>query len=105
MNVLPENLDLLLALEVLLRERHVTRAASRLGISQSAVSQQLARLRDYFGDPLLVPGRPVMVLTARAKAIEAPLTKALAELRAAVRVGAPFEPSTSERRFVVLAND
>jgi len=55
---LPEDLDLLLALDVLLRERHVTRAAGRLGITQSAVSQQLARLRLFFVDPLLIPARP-----------------------------------------------
>jgi len=102
---LPEDLDLLLALDVLLRERHVTRAAGRLGITQSAVSQQLARLRLFFGDPLLIPARPGMTLTARAEAIEGPLARALAELRAAVRAGEPFDPAVTERRFVILAND
>jgi DNA-binding transcriptional LysR family regulator len=69
------------------------------------VSQKLARLRSFFDDPLLVPGRPAMVLTARAQAVQAPLSRALAELRAAVRVGAPFDPAKAERRFVILAND
>src|SRR3954462_6319358 len=101
----PEDLDLLLALDVLLQERHVTRAAGRLGITQSAVSQKLARLRAFFGDPLLIAGRPGMTLTARAQAIEGPLARALAELRAAVRAGEPFDPRVTERRFVILAND
>src|SRR6516165_7336171 len=105
MTDLPDDLDLLLALDVLLRERHVTRAAARLGVTQSAVSQKLARLRSFFGDPLLVAGRPAMVLTARAQALQSPLSRALAELRAAVRVGAPFDPAKAERRFTILAND
>jgi DNA-binding transcriptional LysR family regulator len=102
---LPEDLDLLLALDTLLRERHVTRAAKRLGVSQSALSQQLARLREYFGDRLLAPGRPLMALTPRAQALAIPLAGALSNLRAALRAGAPFEPATSERRFVLLGDD
>lgn len=102
---LPEDLDLLVALDVLLRERHVTRAARRLGVTQGAASQRLARLRDYFRDPLLVPGRPLLVPTARALAVAEPLSRALADLRAAVRRGAAFEPASSDRRFVMLGND
>src|SRR5689334_18080557 len=103
MNDWPEDLDLLVALDVLLRERHVTRAAGRLGITQSAVSQRLARLRTFFGDPLLVPGRPTMALTARAEAIEGPLSRALSDLRAAVRAGERFDLKATSRRFVLLA--
>jgi DNA-binding transcriptional LysR family regulator len=102
---LPDDLGLLLALDVLLRERHVTRAARRLGVTQGAASQRLARLRDYFGDPLLVPGRPLLLPTPRARAIEAPLARALADLRAAVSAGAPFDPATSSRRFALLGGD
>lgn len=102
---LPEDLDLLLALDTLLRERHVTRAAKRLGVSQSALSQQLGRLREYFGDRLLAPGRPLMALTPRAQALADPLAAALSNLRAALRVGAPFDPATSERTFVLLGDD
>jgi DNA-binding transcriptional LysR family regulator len=102
---LPDDLSLLLALDVFLRERHVTRAARRLGVTQGAASQRLARLREYFGDPLLVPGRPLLLPTPRAVALGAPLASALASLRAAVRAGAPFEASTSERRFVLLGSD
>lgn len=103
--LLPSDLDLLLALDVLLEERHVTRAAHRLGISQGAASQKLARLREHFRDPLLAPGRPRLVLTPRAHAIAAPLSRALADLRAAVAAGAAFDPAVADRRFVLLGND
>src|SRR5262245_53520725 len=105
MDGLPDDLDLLAALDVFLRERHVTRAARRLGITQGAASQRLARLRDFFGDPVLVRGGSRLVLTPRAQAVAEPLARALAALRAAVRVGAPFDPKTSSRRFVLLGND
>lgn len=102
---LPDDLELLRALEVLLRERHVSRAAAKLGVTQSAASQRLARLRVHFGDELLVAGRPLMFLTPRAQAIAEPLARALAALRAAVQAAAPFEPQTSTRRFTVLGSD
>lgn len=102
---LPDDLHLLLALDIFLVERHVTRAARRLGVSQGAASQKLARLREFFADPLLVPGRPLLLPTPRAQAIAEPLSRALAELRGAVRAGAPFNPAESQRRFVLLGND
>ncbi|HEU4534262.1 MAG TPA: LysR family transcriptional regulator [Polyangiaceae bacterium] len=102
---LPEDINLLVALEVLLRERHVTRAARRLGLTQSAMSQRLARLRAFFGDPLLVPGRGALALTPRADAMAEPLARALGDLRAAVQAGAPFDPSAADRTFLLLGND
>jgi DNA-binding transcriptional LysR family regulator len=102
---LPDDLELLFALDVFLRERHITRAARHLGVTQGAASQKLARLRDYFGDPLLVPGRPLLHLTPRALAIAEPLEVALQGLRAAVRAAERFDPRTSERRFVLLGGD
>lgn len=102
---LPDDLGSLLALDVLLAERHVTRAAKRLGVTQSALSQRLARLRDYFRDPLLTPGRPLLALTPRAEALRQPLSRALADLRGAVKAGAPFDPLTTPQRFVILASD
>ena len=102
---LPSDLNLLLALDVFLRERHVTRAAKRLAITQSAASQRLAKLRDHFGDALLAPGRPLLALTPRAQALLEPLASALASLRAALRAGAPFDPAVSQRRFVLLGDD
>ncbi|MEZ4364483.1 MAG: LysR family transcriptional regulator [Kofleriaceae bacterium] len=105
MRDLPDDLDLLLALDVLLAERHITRAAQRLGISQGAASQKLARLREFFQDAILVPGRPLAALTPRAQAVAEPLSRALAELRGAVRAGAPFVAASSERQFVLLGSD
>ncbi|HEU4408847.1 MAG TPA: LysR family transcriptional regulator [Polyangiaceae bacterium] len=102
---LPDDINLLVALDVLLRERHVTRAARRLGLTQSAMSQRLARLRSFFGDPLLVQAGASLALTPRAEAMAAPLAGALGALRSAVQAGAPFDPGASERSFVLLGND
>src|SRR5689334_11663617 len=62
------------------RERRVTRAAQRAGVTQSAMSRRLARLRGLLGDPLLVRTGRGMVLTQRASALAAPLARALADL-------------------------
>lgn len=102
---LPQDLDLLVALEIFLRERHVTRAAKRLGVTQSAASQKLRRLREHFGDPLLTPGRPLLTLTPRGEALAEPLSRALSLLRAAVATASPFDPATARRDFVILCND
>jgi DNA-binding transcriptional LysR family regulator len=66
------DLNLLVSLNTLLEEANVTRAAARLNVSQPALSAQLARLRDLFHDPLLVPSRTGrgMILTARALELE-----------------------------------
>ena len=95
----------LIALDVLLATRSVTIAARQLGVSQSAMSHRLRQLRDPISDPLLVGGRNGLVLTARAEAIREPLRRAIADLRAAVRVGEPFDPKHSSRRFVVATSD
>ena len=60
------DLNLLVALDALTRERSVTKAAERAGVTQSAMSHTLRRLRELFDDPLLVRGRGGMVLTPRA---------------------------------------
>ena len=75
------DLNLLLTLETLLAEQNVTRAAERLHLSQPAVSAQLNRLRDLFGDPLLVPAQRGMVPTAKAVELLSPLRHALEGVR------------------------
>lgn len=74
------DLNLLRTLDVLLSENNVTRAAQRLNLSQPSVSIQLARLREIFADPLLMPGPRGMQPTARADEIRQPLRAALAAL-------------------------
>ncbi|WNG36956.1 LysR family transcriptional regulator [Archangium violaceum] len=100
------DLNLLVTLDALLTERHVTRAARRLGLTQPAASHALARLREMFGDPLLVRG-PGGVLhpTPRAEALAPAVHRALAELVTAVREPAAFDPATARRTFWLAAND
>ncbi len=99
------DLNLLRVLDVLLAERHVTRAAARLGLTQSTASHALARLRAQLGDPLLVRGpRGALVPTARAEALAPVVTRALGELAAIWRGGA-FEPATAARTFHIAAGD
>ncbi len=99
------DLNLVLALDALLAERHVTRAATRLGITQSAASHALARLRELIGDPLLVRGaRGVMVPTPRAEALAPQIHRVLADLSGALR-GETFDPATAKRTFRIGASD
>lgn len=99
------DLNLLAALEVLLAERNVTRAARKLGLTQSSTSHVLGRLREALGDPLLVRAGRTMVPTPRAEALAAPLGRALAELRRVVRHEATFDPKTSTRTFALACPD
>ncbi|WP_406853786.1 LysR family transcriptional regulator [Alsobacter sp. KACC 23698] len=105
MDIRPADLGLLVALQALLTERSVTRAADRLGLSQPAMSAQLARLRDLFDDPLLVQSGRRMVPTARAADLEEPLGRLLKDLGALVRERRRFEPAVSDRVFRVMATD
>lgn len=99
------NLNDLVALDALLEERHVTRAARRNGVSQSAMSHTLRRLRQALGDPLLVRGSSDLVLTPRAQSLQATVRRNLAELENALFQDPRFEPATSERQFAVACLD
>lgn len=99
------HLGLLLALDALLSERNVTRAAARLNISQPAMSAQLSRLRDLFGDPLLVASGREMVPSARAMSLQEPLHEKLVELAQLIRERQPFEPGGTSRVFRIIAPD
>ena len=81
MNLNSLDLNLLVALDALLREANVSRAAMRIGLSQPAASHALQRLRDLLGDPLLVRTGARMELTPRAQALRGPLAQALDQVR------------------------
>src|SRR5690606_19935515 len=99
------DLNLLVTLDALLAEHNVTRAAERLHLTQPTVSLQLARLRETFGDPLLLPGPRGMRPTARADELRAPLRQALEALTQAVTQSGPFDPARSTRTWRVAASD
>jgi DNA-binding transcriptional LysR family regulator len=99
------DLNLLVVLEALLRERHVTRAAQRVSLSQSAASHALTRLRELYGDALLVRSGSKMALTPRAHALLPVVTRALAELQATISGEPAFEPSSAERVFRLGGDD
>ncbi len=99
------DLNLLVALDALLAERNVTRAASRLNISQPALSAQLARLRHIFGDQLLLPAQRGMVPTARALELQEPLRRALDEVRRVTVTGAGFDPANASLTLTIAASD
>lgn len=104
-NITQLDVNLLLTLDVLLEERNVTRAARRLGLSQPSVSIQLARLRTFFGDPLLLPAPRGMQTTVRADGLREPLRGALRELERVVLPARPFEAATAELTWKVAASD
>jgi DNA-binding transcriptional LysR family regulator len=99
------DLNLLVALDALLEERNVTRAARRVGLSQSAMSHTLTRLRTLLGDPLLVRTAGEMSATARGKELAGPIREALARIDRALNQRAVFEPATARRSFTVAAID
>jgi DNA-binding transcriptional LysR family regulator len=99
------DLNLLLALDALLRERSVTRAGAALGLSQPATSHALARLRDLFGDELLVRRNNDMEPTALAETLVAPLTDALARIEDLLWQDRAFDPATADRELVIAMTD
>jgi len=99
MDIPAVDLNLLKAFDALMTERAVTRAASRIGLSQPAMSHALTRLRHLFGDALFVRTPQGMEPTARAREIAALIGPAVAGIRAALNLGTAFEPATTERSF------
>ncbi|MCA1402765.1 LysR family transcriptional regulator [Bradyrhizobium sp. BRP56] len=104
MNLNSLDLNLLVALDALLREANVSRAAMRLNLSQPATSHALQRLRDLIGDPLLVRTGARMELTPRAQALRSPLAHALDQVRA-LFVSDDFDAARSDRHFRLMMPD
>ncbi|MCM2388424.1 LysR family transcriptional regulator [Streptomyces albipurpureus] len=98
------DLNLLEALAVLLEERHVSRAAARFHLSQSAMSRTLQRLRDTFGDELLVRAGSGYEPTPRGRQIQSELADILPRLESLLR-GNPFDPATAIGNFRVQCTD
>jgi DNA-binding transcriptional LysR family regulator len=96
------DLNLLRVFDALAEERSVTRAGARLGLSQSAISHALGRLRLILGDPLFVRGSDGMRPTARAQEIAPRLRQGLGQLQEALSLTA-FDPGLSRRRFTIAA--
>ncbi len=98
------DLNLLKALDALLTERHVTRAAARLGLTQPAVSGMLARLRDAFDDPLFVQTQRGIAPTPRALHMADPLRRMLEEIDALLTPPA-FDPASARLTLSLAATD
>jgi DNA-binding transcriptional LysR family regulator len=98
------DLNLLRVFAALIDERSVLRAGHRVGLSQSAVSHSLARLRETLGDDLFVRTTAGMQPTARALAMAAPVREALVRIELAVG-SAQFDPADSRRQFSLAADD
>jgi DNA-binding transcriptional LysR family regulator len=99
------DLNLLLALDALLRERSVTRAGAALGLSQPATSHALARLRELFGDELLVRRSNDMEPTVFAESLVAPLAEVLAHVEQLLWRDRVFDPATADRELVIAMTD
>ncbi|WP_417227731.1 LysR family transcriptional regulator [Amphritea sp.] len=99
------DLNLLVALEALIEERHVSAAARRIHLSQPAVTGALKRLREYFNDELLVQRGRRMFLTPKAEALAEPVHRALLQIRGEITRAGSFDPATTARHFVISASD
>jgi DNA-binding transcriptional LysR family regulator len=99
------DLNLLRVFEAVARERHVTRAAQRLNLSQPAVSNALARLRVALGDELFLRRPGGVEPTALAISLIEPVSEVLDRLRETLAVRTPFDPATSDRVFSLALSE
>jgi LysR family transcriptional regulator, nod-box dependent transcriptional activator len=99
------DLNLLTALKALLAEKNVTRAGEAVHVTQSAMSGILSRLRDYFGDPLIVQVGRKMELTSLAESLVEPVNDVLLRIDATIATRPEFNPLTTRRHFSVVASD
>jgi DNA-binding transcriptional LysR family regulator len=104
-NITGVDLNLLLVFEALNEERHVGRAARRVGLSQPAASAALGRLRELFEDRLFLRGRLAMTPTPRADQLAAPIQAGLAQIRRAFEGEQGFESGSSQRKFRLAMTD
>lgn len=105
MNINRVDLNLLVYLDVLLREGNVTRAADHLGLSQPAMSNGLKRLRDLFNDPLLVRTSEGMTPTDRARELQPLVRDALLAIEHAIEPKSGFDAANAQRVFRLMVSD
>ncbi|MDO5650603.1 MAG: LysR substrate-binding domain-containing protein [Moraxella sp.] len=105
MNLQQVDLNLLVHLDVLLREKNVTRAAEQLGITQPAMSNILRRLRKLFGDPLLVRSSEGMTPTERAHELQPRIREILADVGQLLEPRTEFRPYSTARVFRIMTSD
>ena len=105
MNISKIDLNLLVYLDVLLREKNVTRAASQLNITQPAMSNGLKRLRTLLNDPILVRTSDGMSPTEKAKKLAPTIRKILLELEETLQDEEKFNEKESKRVFRIMASD
>lgn len=99
------DLNLLVALDTLIRVRNVSRAAEEMFITQSAMSNALARLREYFNDPILIQVGRSMKLSPLAASIELPLRDIIVRIEATVVSTPTFVPENESRSFSFIVSD
>jgi DNA-binding transcriptional LysR family regulator len=104
-NISSFDLNLLVALEALLTEQSVSRAATRVGLSQPAMSNALSRLRTLFGDPILVRAGRSMTLTARGQQLIFPVRAAISQIQIVIGQNVSFTPATSIQSFSIATTD
>lgn len=105
MNLRTIDLNLLVVLDALLAECSVSRAGQRIGLSQPATSAALGRLRQMFGDPLLVRAGRGLVRTRVAEELVVPLRETLGQIEQLIVERPEFEPREAERSFTISASD
>jgi len=105
MNIAAVDLNLLHVLHAVLAEKSATRAARRLHVTQSAVSNALSRLRHVFGDPLLVRNARGLSPTPRARQLQPQLESVMRSLGALMQVGSGFDPTSTTREFSLACAD
>ena len=101
----PPDLNLLITLDALLSEGSVVGAARRVGLSPSAMSRALARLREITGDPLLVRAGRSLAPTPRALALREPVRQLVEGAEAVLRPDEGLDLTSLERTFVIRASD
>lgn len=99
------DLNLVAVFDALLGERSVTRTAEQLGVTQSAMSHSLSRLRTWFADPLFVRVGSAMQPTPRALELAPVALQIMASVRSGLLSQAGFDPASSTRRFTLCMTD